>query len=124
MARRLLIGAAAAIAVAAGAWYAAYVPPLPFNASIWRAREDLVSDSLHVRGRMAEGLVSSGALIGKSRDEIVGLLGPPPSTDKFRDHDLVYWLCPDRGLWGIDSEWLVMDFDEAGVVADADVIED
>jgi hypothetical protein len=65
---------------------------------------------------MAEYLVSTNALMGKSHNEVVALLGPPPPTDKFSDWDLVYWLCPDRGV-GIDSEWLVMNFDDAGKVS-------
>jgi hypothetical protein len=63
---------------------------------------------------MADGLVRSGVLLGKTRGEIESMLGPAPKTDYFRDFDLVYWLGPERGFIGIDSEWLVIRLDGVG----------
>ena len=34
--------------------------------------------------------------------------GVPPPTDYFREYDYAYWLGPERGLFSIDSEWLVV----------------
>jgi hypothetical protein len=38
----------------------------------------------------------------------VALLGEPPKTEYFKEFDLVYYLGPERGFMGIDSEWLVL----------------
>ncbi len=73
---------------------------------------------------MADGLVASGALVGKTRDDIANMLGPPTSTDKFRHYDLVYWLGPERGFFAIDSEWLVVSFGTTGTVREARIVRD
>ena len=57
---------------------------------------------------MADGLLRSRVLLGKSRIEVVGLLGEPPKTDYFSGWDMVYVLGPERGYFSIDSEWLVL----------------
>ena len=38
----------------------------------------------------------------------MALLGEPPKTEYFKEFDLVYYLGPERGFTGIDSEWLVL----------------
>jgi hypothetical protein len=73
---------------------------------------------------MADGLLRSEVLLGKSRSEIEAMFGPPTSTDKFRDSGLVYWLGPERGFISIDSEWLTLNFDQAGKVRDARIVTD
>jgi hypothetical protein len=79
---------------------------LPFDRNIWVAESKGWPDD--TRHRMADGLLASRTLIGKSRTEIVALLGEPPPTAYFGSFDLVYWFGPERGLPPIDSEWLVM----------------
>jgi hypothetical protein len=73
---------------------------------------------------MADGLLRSQTLLGKSRTEIEALLGPPTSTDKFRDSGLAYWLGPERGFISIDYEWLTLNFDQTGKVRDARIVTD
>ena len=68
------------------------------------------------RRSMADDLVNSRLLIGRSRMDVETMLGAPSSTDKFRDADLVYWIGPDRGMFGIDNEWLIVSFDSRGIV--------
>ena len=46
-------------------------------------------------------------LIGMTRADVTGLLGPPTQTDKFQQWDLVYWMGPEPGM-GVDSVWLVL----------------
>lgn len=77
-----------------------------------------------VRLEMADRLVAEGELLGRSRAEVVNLLGEPPPTAYFSDWDLVYWLGPERGFFGIDSEWLVLRLDAKGSVADLRVVTD
>ncbi len=73
---------------------------------------------------MADRLLSDGALIGLTRAELVGMLGEPPKTNYFSDWDVVYWLGPERGLAGIDSEWLIVRIGEDGRVAEARLVTD
>ena len=37
---------------------------------------------------------------------------------------MVYWLGPERGFMSIDSEWLTLNFDQAGKVRDVDIVRD
>jgi hypothetical protein len=67
---------------------------------------------------MVDDLVASRALEGLTRREVESLLGPREVTDKWGDWDLVYLLGPERrGLFRIDSEWLVIRFNGDGRVA-------
>jgi hypothetical protein len=98
--------------------------PTQFDPDVWRAGERAISPADAPRARIADGLVRSRSLIGKSRAEIDGLLGPETKTDKFDTYDLVYWLGPERGFVSIDSEWLVIDFDQRGSVVTAEIVRD
>ena len=113
--------AIAFIAVAAGAYWHVTRGPTEFQRSVWLQGE---TTSGSPRLRMADGLLRSEILLGKSRTEIETMLGPPTSTDKFRDSGLVYWLGPERGFISIDSEWLTLDFDQTGKVRDARIVAD
>jgi hypothetical protein len=57
---------------------------------------------------MADDPVNSQRLVGLTRQEVVTLLGEPPKTEYFKEFDLVYYLGPERGFMGVDSEWLVL----------------
>jgi hypothetical protein len=59
-----------------------------------------------------------------SRLDVEKLLGEPTNTRKFKEYDLVYWLGPERGLMHIDSEWLVVRFDEKGVLLSYAIVRD
>jgi hypothetical protein len=97
--------------------------PLPFDRAQWDATYDLPSDT--TRHRMADGLVQSKALIGKSRSEIAELLGPPEERVLWPEHwDTNYYLGPCRHIVGIDTEFLVLKFDGNGIVTTAGVTED
>ena len=45
-------------------------------------------------------------------------------TNKWKEWDLVYWLGPERGPFGVDSEWLVIKFDSSGRVQDYQIVRD
>jgi hypothetical protein len=115
--RLLLIGVPVAVLVVGGFFMlrVAY-GPLPFDRVRWDATTDWQDKTRH---RMADGLLESGRLIGKSRAEIVNLLGEPPPTNYFDEFELVYELGQERGLFGIDSEWLVMRIGATGTVSEA-----
>jgi len=92
--------------------------PLPFVASLWHV--DVHGTTFNSRYRIADGLKLSGRLVGMTRPEVLALLGPPPPTDKWEDHGLVYVLEPAA----LDFEWLLVDFDSAGKVSSVEVVSD
>jgi hypothetical protein len=100
-----------------------YVHRRPFDSVAWQDSKQVEGDD-PVRIRMVDDLVKSRRLDHLSRAEVEKLLGAPTTTDKFRDYDLVYWLGPERGLMRIDSEWLVITFDEKGVLIKYNIVQD
>ena len=111
----------AACSIAVGIYWYVALSPTEFDRTIWLQGE---SGADYPRLRMADGLLRSEVLLGKSEAEIESMLGPPTTTDKFRDSGLVYWLGPIRGFIRIDSEWLTLNFDQAGKVHDAQIVTD
>jgi hypothetical protein len=93
--------------------------PLPFDRVVWDARAQDLEDFR--RHRMADWLIRERQLIGKSRAELISLLGEPTATSHFRDYDLVYILGNERGWISIDSEWLLIKLDGAGRVSVAEI---
>jgi hypothetical protein len=118
--RRLVWILAAVVAVPAtlyGAAWAYFVTPsgddyrhrLAFDAAVWRAKAADAGDDWPTRLRMVDSLMDSRLLHGRTRPQVVELLGPPDDTSKWREWDLVYHLGPERkALFRIDSEWLVL----------------
>jgi len=96
-------------------------PGIPFDSVSWRDERSLRDGA---KEQMADRLVGRHALQGKTRDEVISLLGDPPPTDYFRDWDVVYLLGPERGFISIDSEWLVMRFGQDGRVTECQIVRD
>jgi hypothetical protein len=101
-------------------WYT--TRPVPFERIAWLEAEK--SPESDVRHRMADWLVESSHLRGKTRAEVVDLLGPVTDTDKFREFDMVYVLGRERGWMSIDHEWLLLVLDREGRVSAARVTSD
>lgn len=76
------------------------------------------------RLKMADDILSRRMLSGKSRSDVVAMLGQPPRTGYFSDWNLVYWLGAERGYMGIDSEWLVVRLDASQRVSDYRIVPD
>jgi hypothetical protein len=72
----------------------------------------------YVRLKMADHLIASRALYGKTKEEIFELLGEPSKAGKayFPEYDFVYWLGPERSFISIDSEWLAIKLDSTSQV--------
>jgi hypothetical protein len=94
-----------------------------FDAAVWRDSVQAFSP-LAPRGCMVDDLMATGRLRGLLRRDIVALLGEPRPKEYFKEYDLVYWLGPERGLFSIDSEWLVFRLDGAGRVREARLVTD
>jgi hypothetical protein len=102
------------------AWHFTY-GSLPFDRARWDRMDDWADKTRH---RMADGLLQSGHLIGKSHAEITDLLDEPPPTSYFKEFDLVYQLGQDRGWIALDSQWLVMRLGADGKVGEAGLVTD
>lgn len=91
-----------------------------FNAELWRSQEGKVD--MHRWPPclcMVDDLMESGTLDGLTREEVINLLGTPHSKGfpgGAEDCKINYHLGPERGFLRIDSEWLIIDFDEDGKV--------
>ena len=90
-----------------------------FDATIW---EDHLS--VHDGGRqgMAAQLIAEGTLIGKTRAEVVAMLGEPPW--RLPDWDMAYWLGPDRRILRTDSVWFIIRLGPDGRVAECRMVRD
>jgi hypothetical protein len=88
-----------------------YLHRTRFDAAAWRdSARAFARDP--VRIRMVDDLLKRHTLEGRTSGEVVALLGEPDATAYFEEWDMVYWLGPERGLVGIDSEWLVIRLDD------------
>jgi hypothetical protein len=124
--RRFLLTAVAFVAIvfAVVMWISIFrmeYPPQAFDPVIWK---DKIQVEKGIRLVMADQLVAQSTFLGKTRAEIVEMLGDPPPTGYFRNWDLVYWLGPERGFISIDSEWLVFRFTEDGHCREYRIVRD
>jgi hypothetical protein len=94
-----------------------------FRSSLWQDSA-AVHGPRQLRGCMVDDLRRHHRLRGRTRAEVVALLGEPQPSGYFREFDLVYWLGPERSPLGIDSEWLVIRLDERGRVAEDRLVTD
>ncbi len=87
-----------------------------FNSEIWRNPNSAryVSYDLTPRQRMLDDVIEN-VLPGSTQSEIEALLGESTNTGYFSqsENDLIYVFGAERGL-GVDSEWLLIWFDESG----------
>lgn len=122
--KRSFLWALVLAVIATASYYAILIMPLPFAPSWWAVEDFDLNERFHLRHRIADSLVASSRLEGKTREEIVALLGEPPQTDYFSDWDLVYGLGMERGLFSIDGEWLVIRLDASGRAIEARIVRD
>jgi hypothetical protein len=92
-----------------------------FETVAWQAGQ---SRTNAVRIRMVDDLLRRHRFIGMARGEVTSIIGEPDKTEYFRDWDMVYWLGPERGFMGVDSEWLVFRIDSEKRVVDYKIVRD
>lgn len=119
--RWLVVAIASGLVVAVLSVRVVWFPGRAFDTAMWQD-ESLVRHG--ARLEMADRLIARGTLVGKSRAEVVGLLGEPPPAAYFTNWDLVYWLGPERSYFSVDSEWLVLRLSEDGRVIDNHIVRD
>lgn len=96
-----------------------YLERTAFDAQRWRGAAYTPEKGLNEeRLRLIDDLIESGRLDGMARADVTALLGPDDSAEGtgwgrgyFTQWDLVYWLGTARGPIPIDSEWLVICFE-------------
>jgi hypothetical protein len=93
----------------------------PFDAVAWKSEKALTND---VRIRMVDDLLRRNSFRGMTREQVIAIIGVPDKTEYFKEWDLVYWLGPERGFIGIDSEWLVFRLDSQKKVTDLRIVRD
>jgi hypothetical protein len=118
--RSILILASATLLVVIGLW-ALWPVGRTFDAPTWNDEKQVKEG---VRLAMADRIVARHMLSGKSRSDVIAMLGEPPKTGYFADWNLVYWLGPERGYMSIDSEWLVVRIDASERVSDYRIVRD
>ena len=120
--KRWIVVALGTVAVVAGLTVCSmWLAGRAFDPVAWR---DEFQVQQGVRLGMTDRLIARRTLLGKTRAEVIEMLGEPPPTGYFADWDLVYWLGPERGFMSIDSEWLVLRLDEDGRVVDNRIVRD
>jgi hypothetical protein len=90
-----------------------------FDQAVWLDQKQEAA-----RLEMADRIVARRMLDGKTRPEVVAMLGEPPKTIYFSDWNLVYRLGDERGYSSIDSEWLVVRFDADDRVSEYQIVRD
>lgn len=81
-----------------------------FDSFQWKQSGQLNQVS-YPRLQMADNLIRDRTLYGKTKEQIIELLGKPSDSGYFKDYDLVYWLGPSRDWLSVDSEWLLIKLD-------------
>lgn len=88
---------------------------MPFISERWK-NADSNNPADNTRQRMSGDLINKYKLLGKTRKEIINLLGESDSTNAFPDWDLKYYLGSESGT--AHPQWLVIKFNENDSVAD------
>ena len=85
--------------------YFAYRHQHTFHSERWLQEPDERTD-------MIDNLLQNYEIIGLTETEVLSLLGPHDNDQGAfnADNRYVYYLGPERGLFSIDSEWLLIDF--------------
>ena len=92
-----------------------------FDAVAWQSEGSRTGG---VRIRMVDDLLRGHRFGGMTREQVTAIVGEPDKTNYFSDWDMVYWLGPERGFMGIDSEWLVFRLDGEEKVSEYQIVED
>ena len=77
------------------------------------------------RTKIVDNLLENHALVGMTQEEILTLLGEDDAEYGYfsEENQWVYYMGMERGLISIDSEWLLLNFQD-GVVTACDITTD
>jgi hypothetical protein len=105
-----VLTAACIVAVLSIVCWKIFVSRPSFDPAVWRAHREARDETLTDQ---ADALVSHRSLDGRSRDEVIAILGPPTFEESNR---IGYVLGMERSLLAMDSEWLTIFFGADGKV--------
>ena len=99
---------------------AALLPSWPvdvqaFDSNVWKAAK-AGSELRFPRQAMADDLIARRALLGRPRTDVERELGRPDRGGAAPQR-AYYWTGPERRLISIDAEWLVVEYDDNGLVS-------
>ena len=97
---------------------------LSFNSTTWKNTPSIHSlDSMRLR--MVEDLLKTHSILGKSKEEMVALIGEPDQTKYFKSSEMVYMLGQETdSYFAIDAQWLVLELNDSERVASYDIVTD
>lgn len=90
-----------------------------FDATTWKAAKG-ASFTDYRREAMVDDLIGRKLVVGRSKSEVLELLGRADQFDLDADRDLLYWV----GSRGMSLEWLAVDIDADGKVAKVFIVRD
>lgn len=82
-----------------------------FDSQAWKENEQ-------GRVQMVDDLINKKLLYKKSKSEVISLLGEPLVDSHYFENsgrDMIYYLGNERSFTGVDSEWLLIWFDDDSV---------
>jgi len=86
-----------------------------FRSNYWQSLPDK-------RVLMIDDFQKHHNLVGKTKNDVINILGVPTETEYFKEpNSIVYYLGPERGIFSIDSEWLVIDFNDSNKVVTVNI---
>jgi hypothetical protein len=94
-----------------------------FDSRLWKANQ-AVDHSWPDRLCMVDDLMATVPLLGLSKSRLIELLGPGDHTRAWARWGAVYFLGPERGMFRIDSEMLVVRFDQDDRVVEYRIVTD
>ena len=97
--------------------------PMAFDSTIWKSSPSEMSWE-STRLRMVDDFLEKNDLIGKNKDVAIELLGEPDDTEYFSNYELVYHVGLERSGMAIDSEWLVINVNESGIIDEVSLARD
>jgi len=100
-----------------------YPEQIQFDPSKWKDKA-LVKTTDPIRIHMIDDLKQNYRLEGMKKAELLDILGEPDRNLEFPGWDIVYWLGPERGPFGIDSEWLAIRLNDQQEVSDYKIVTD
>lgn len=93
-----------------------------FDSVVWRDASVGAETLGDRRYRMRDDLLTTRPLMGRSRIQVVNLLGPPTRFDQDTGSSIYYYLGTGDQFMPIDPYLLQIRFDDHGVVSSVEVI--
>jgi len=119
----LLTAAVVGLAVLGYSGYAMFACPPQFDSAAWERAQGIDAEQEPVRRQLASQLGRCGFIDGASEERVREVVGAPiPENEDTETRSWSYYL--GDASWGVDSDWLVIEFSRRNRVETVDVRED